>query len=206
MCSRTWLARPHAAGEHEHVGGVGAHRGARQRPRARRGLRATLLRARSPPTGSASSSSTGVAYGRSSASSDDLLRRIALEVRGVAQHALDRCPACRGARSPQSWPGVRRRCDSQPSIHLPRSVYSPSRHSGAPGRSSASFGAKYSSVAWSTNVPVTSTTGRSARRRPRARERHGHGTPVRLDGLGRAPRAAPGRTSPTAGRRAPPCG
>src|ERR1043166_5466050 len=42
----------------------------------------------------------------------------------------------------QSNPGVLRRRDSQPSIHLPRSVYLPSMKMGAEGFSKFSFGAK----------------------------------------------------------------
>src|SRR6202162_1115354 len=47
----------------------------------------------------------------------------------------------------QSWPGVRRRRVSQPSIHLPRSVYTPSRKTGAAAWSKLSLGAKNSSLA-----------------------------------------------------------
>ena len=47
----------------------------------------------------------------------------------------------------QSNPGVRRRRDSQPSIHFPRSVYLPSMKTGAEGFSRFSFGAKKSSLA-----------------------------------------------------------
>src|SRR5437762_10381862 len=53
----------------------------------------------------------------------------------------------------QSNPGVRRRRDSQPSIHLPRSVYLPSMKTGADGFSRFSLGAKNSSLAKSTAPP-----------------------------------------------------
>src|SRR5215813_14017087 len=53
----------------------------------------------------------------------------------------------------QSNPGVRRRRDSQPSIHFPRSVYLPSMKTGAEGFSKFSFGAKKSSLAKSTAPP-----------------------------------------------------
>src|SRR5258708_31242343 len=53
----------------------------------------------------------------------------------------------------QSNPGVRRRRDSQPSIHLPRSVYLPSIKTGAPDFSRFSLGAKNSSLANSTAPP-----------------------------------------------------
>src|SRR6185312_12618394 len=53
----------------------------------------------------------------------------------------------------QSWPGVRRRRVSHPSIHLPRSVYLPSIKIGASGFSRFSFAAKNSSLATSTAPP-----------------------------------------------------
>src|SRR5262245_61737047 len=53
----------------------------------------------------------------------------------------------------QSNPGVRRRRVSQPSIHLPWSVYSPSKKTGALDLSRFSFGAKNSSLATSTAPP-----------------------------------------------------
>src|ERR1700704_137754 len=53
----------------------------------------------------------------------------------------------------QSNPGVRRRRDSQPSIHFPRSVYLPSIKMGAEGFSKFSLGAKNSSLANSTAPP-----------------------------------------------------
>src|SRR5882762_1471609 len=53
----------------------------------------------------------------------------------------------------QSNPGVRRRRDSQPSIHFPRSVYLPSIKTGADGFSRFSLGAKNSSLANSTAPP-----------------------------------------------------
>src|ERR1700704_65654 len=56
----------------------------------------------------------------------------------------------------QSNPGVRRRRDSQPSIHLPRSVYLPSIKTGAEGLSRFSLGAKNSSLANSTAPPKRS--------------------------------------------------
>src|SRR5882724_6854926 len=53
----------------------------------------------------------------------------------------------------QSKPGVRRRRLSHPSIHLPRSVYSPSRKIGAAALRRFSLGAKKSSLATSTAPP-----------------------------------------------------
>src|SRR5438876_1701213 len=53
----------------------------------------------------------------------------------------------------QSNPGVRRRRVSQPSIHLPRSVYLPSMNTGRDGLSRFSLGAKNSSLANSTAPP-----------------------------------------------------
>jgi hypothetical protein len=54
----------------------------------------------------------------------------------------------------QSWPGVRRRRDSQPSIHLPRVVYRSGTKIGAAGLIRLAFGAKKSSLAASTRPPV----------------------------------------------------
>src|SRR6266571_9402935 len=53
----------------------------------------------------------------------------------------------------QSNPGVRRRRVSQPSIHLPRSVYLPSMKTGGDGFRRFSLGAKNSSLATSTAPP-----------------------------------------------------
>src|SRR4026209_1849672 len=53
----------------------------------------------------------------------------------------------------QSKPGVRRRRLSHPSIHFPRSVYSPSRQTGVLAFNRFSFGAKKSSLANSTAPP-----------------------------------------------------
>ena len=53
----------------------------------------------------------------------------------------------------QSFPGVRRRLVSQPSIHLPRSVNSPSRQTGLSALRRFSLGAKNSSLAASTAPP-----------------------------------------------------
>src|SRR5688572_16507410 len=53
----------------------------------------------------------------------------------------------------QSNPGVRRLRLSHPSIHFPRSVYSPSRQTGALAFNRFSFGAKKSSLANSTAPP-----------------------------------------------------
>src|SRR5690349_2307958 len=53
----------------------------------------------------------------------------------------------------QSNPGVRRLLVSHPSIHLPRSVYFPSRNTGALGFSRFSLGAKKSSLAKTTAPP-----------------------------------------------------
>src|SRR5512144_2510121 len=60
----------------------------------------------------------------------------------------------------QSEPGVRRRRVSQPSIHLPRLVYLPSRNTGGPGFSRLDLGAKNSSLA-STARPPTRAAARS---------------------------------------------
>src|SRR5579863_7196345 len=57
----------------------------------------------------------------------------------------------------QSYPGVRRRRVSQPSIHLPRAVYFPSIKTGFDSFSRFSFGAKKSSLA-----PITRPPSRSA--------------------------------------------
>src|SRR5215471_11492123 len=46
----------------------------------------------------------------------------------------------------QSWPGVRRRRDSQPSIHLPRSVYLSGTKIAGSGLTRFSFSAKKSSL------------------------------------------------------------
>src|SRR5437762_1268744 len=56
----------------------------------------------------------------------------------------------------QSWsgPGPRRRRVSHPSIHLPRSVYLPSRNTPRPGSSRFSLGAKNSSLARSARPPT----------------------------------------------------
>src|SRR5215213_5160548 len=62
----------------------------------------------------------------------------------------------------QSKPGVRRRRLSQPSIHLPRSVYLPSINTGALALSKFSLGAKKSSFATST-APPTRSEARSIR-------------------------------------------
>src|SRR5215203_3436973 len=56
----------------------------------------------------------------------------------------------------QSNPGVRRLRLSQPSIHLPRSVYLPSIKTGVPAFSRFSLGAKKSSLATSTAPPTRS--------------------------------------------------
>src|SRR5574342_520757 len=60
----------------------------------------------------------------------------------------------------QSEPGVRRRRVSQPSIHLPRLVYFPSRNTGEPDFSRLDLGAKNSSLA-STARPPTRAAARS---------------------------------------------
>jgi hypothetical protein len=56
-------------------------------------------------------------------------------------------------RMHQSWPGVRRRRVSQPSIHLPRSVYLSGMKTAASGLSRFSFSAKNSSLAASASPP-----------------------------------------------------
>src|SRR4051794_709896 len=53
----------------------------------------------------------------------------------------------------QSKPGVRRRRDSQPSIHFPRSVYSCSRKIGVDALTRLSLEAKKSSLAYRTDPP-----------------------------------------------------
>src|SRR6187397_2109079 len=53
----------------------------------------------------------------------------------------------------QSWPGVRRRRDSQPSIHLPRSVYFSGMKIAGSGFSRFSFGAKKSSLVATASAP-----------------------------------------------------
>src|SRR5690348_7092525 len=68
-------------------------------------------------------------------------------------------PGCPSRTIAQSWPGVRRRRVSQPSIHLPRSVNSPSRQTGRSCLSRFSLGAKNSSLA-----PRTAPPNRSAAR------------------------------------------
>src|SRR5713226_2592136 len=56
----------------------------------------------------------------------------------------------------QSCPGVRFRRDSQPSIHLPRSVYLPATKTGSAALMRFSFSAKKSSLAASTLPPARS--------------------------------------------------
>src|SRR5579862_5397706 len=56
----------------------------------------------------------------------------------------------------QSWPGVLRRRVSQPSIHLPTSVYLSSIQTGVDAFKRFSFGAKNSSLAASTRPPSRS--------------------------------------------------
>src|SRR5436305_4908423 len=56
----------------------------------------------------------------------------------------------------QSWPGSRRRRVSQPSIHLPTPVYSPSFQTASPALRRFSLGAKNSSFAASTAPPILS--------------------------------------------------
>ena len=53
----------------------------------------------------------------------------------------------------QSWPGVRRRRVSQPSIHLPRSVYLSAMKTAGSGLSRFSFSAKKSSLAATPRPP-----------------------------------------------------
>src|SRR6188508_1538278 len=57
---------------------------------------------------------------------------------------MPRIPNC---TTHQSWPGVRRRRVSQPSIHLPRSVYLSAMKTPRPGLRRFSFSAKNSSFA-----------------------------------------------------------
>src|SRR5436305_14504323 len=56
----------------------------------------------------------------------------------------------------QSWPGSRRRRVSQPSIHLPTSVYTPSFQTASPALRRFSLGAKNSSFAIKTEPPSRS--------------------------------------------------
>ena len=62
----------------------------------------------------------------------------------------------------QSWPGTRRRRDSQPSIHLPRDVYLPGMNTAGSGLTRFAFGAKKSSLV-ATARPPTRADARSAR-------------------------------------------
>src|SRR5688572_4052882 len=62
----------------------------------------------------------------------------------------------------QSWPGVRRRRDSQPSIHLPRFVYLPGMKTAGSGFTRLDFAAKKSSLA-AIARPPTRADARSAR-------------------------------------------
>ena len=62
----------------------------------------------------------------------------------------------------QSWPGVRRRRDSQPSIHLPRDVNLPGMKIAGVGFSRFDFAAKNSSFA-AIARPPTRADARSAR-------------------------------------------
>src|SRR5438045_8821912 len=62
-------------------------------------------------------------------------------------------PASPSRMMHESNPGVLRRRDSHPSIHLPRSVYLPSMKMGAAGLRRLSLGAKNSSLATSTAPP-----------------------------------------------------
>ena len=66
------------------------------------------------------------------------------------------------ATTHQSWPGVRRRRVSQPSIHLPRVVNLPGTKMAGSGARSCDFGAKNSSFAASARPP-TLAEARSAR-------------------------------------------
>ena len=54
----------------------------------------------------------------------------------------------------QSWPGVRRRRDSQPSIHLPRDVYLPGMNTAASAFSRFDFDAKKSSLVAIARPPI----------------------------------------------------
>src|SRR5436190_10889301 len=72
---------------------------------------------------------------------------------------MPRRPSC---TTHQSCPGVRRRRDSQPSIHLPRSVYLSAMKIPRPGFSRFSFSAKNSSFAISA-FPPTRSAARSTR-------------------------------------------
>ena len=62
----------------------------------------------------------------------------------------------------QSWPGVRRRRDSQPSIHLPRDVNLPGMKIAGSGLTRFDFGAKKSSLV-AIARPPTRADARSAR-------------------------------------------
>src|SRR5436190_1741101 len=62
----------------------------------------------------------------------------------------------------QSWPGTRRRRDSQPSIHLPRVVYLSGMKTAGPALTRFDFGAKKSSLA-AIARPPTRADARSAR-------------------------------------------
>ena len=62
----------------------------------------------------------------------------------------------------QSWPGVRLRRDSQPSIHLPRAVNFPGMKIAGSGLTRFDFGAKKSSLA-AIARPPSRDEARSAR-------------------------------------------
>src|SRR5262245_50908075 len=62
----------------------------------------------------------------------------------------------------QSWPGTRRRRDSQPSIHLPFDLYFPGMKIAGSGLTRFDFGAKKSSLV-ATARPPTLADARSAR-------------------------------------------
>src|SRR4051812_46496019 len=66
---------------------------------------------------------------------------------------MPRNPSC---TTHQSWPGVRRRRVSQPSIHLPRSVYLSGIKTPRPGLRRFSFSAKNSSFAINARPPTRS--------------------------------------------------
>src|SRR5713101_3349270 len=78
----------------------------------------------------------------------------------VSTTAPRRIPGRPRRMTHQSCPGSRRRRVSHPSIHLPESVYSPSRKTGAPGLSRFSRPAKNSSLAASA-VPRSLSEARS---------------------------------------------
>ena len=86
-----------------------------------------------------------------------------LPVKCVVSTSMPRTrPRIPSAITHQSWPTVRRRRDSHPSIHFPRVVNVPGMKIGGAGLTRFDFGAKNSSLA-ATARPPTRDEARSAR-------------------------------------------